>query len=409
MYDVVVMGGGPAGMMAAYAAGVRGLRVALCEQNEKLGKKLFITGKGRCNVTNACDTREYFQHIVKNPKYLMSALHRFPNTELLALLESFGLHTKIERGGRVFPLSDKSSDVIKTLEKMLRTAGVRVLLHCKVMRLCKESEKFVVETEKKVLHSRACVIATGGISYPQTGSTGDGYKIAEGFGHSIVELAPALVPLDAQAICAGMQGLSLKNVGFSLYQCGKKIYYEQGELLFAHFGLSGPVVISASSYIDHTKKMDLYGLIDLKPALSSEKLDARTLREFEANNNKRLKNVMSELLPSKMIEPFLGEIGLDAEKQPSRITRGERKKLVEGLKAFRIGVFGTRPVEEAIITAGGVNVQELNPSTMESRLIENLYFAGEVCDVSAQTGGFNLQIAFSTGYLAGNSVLGSSG
>lgn len=405
--DLIVVGGGAAGMMAAYAAAMRGIQTVLVEKNEKVGKKLFITGKGRCNITNDCDISDFFIHISRNNKFLMSALYTFSNVSLIELLGKYGLRIKVERGGRVFPLSDRSQDVIRTLEKMLREAGVKRMLQADVATINKVGNVFNIALKSgELIKASALILATGGKSYPLTGSTGDGYRFAENFGHTVLPPVPALIPLeDAHNICPKMQGLTLKNVGFTLFQNNKKIYGEQGEMLFTHFGISGPVVLSSSNYIDHQKQpLDLRAEVDFKPALNEDKLDARLLREFEANQNKQLKNVMTNLLPQKAIYPFLREIRLDENKAVHSITREERERLCHGLKHFSIKIADTRPVEEGIITAGGVNTREINPSTMESKIVKNLYFAGEIIDVHAQTGGFNLQIAFSTGFLAGSSV-----
>lgn len=394
-------------MMAAYAAAQRGISTTLIEKNEKAGKKLFITGKGRCNITNDCDVSDFFMNVSKNSKFLMSAVYAFPNTALIDLFEKNGLHTKVERGGRVFPVSDRSNDVIRTLEKMLRDAGVKRMLNTEVTDINKEDDGFCISFQNgESMRSAALILATGGKSYPLTGSTGDGYRFAEKLGHSMIGPAPALIPLeDAHGICPKMQGLTLKNIGFSLFQNNKKIYEEQGELLFTHFGISGPVVLSASNHIDHKKQpLELTAEIDFKPALSEDKLDARLMREFEENQNKQLKNVMTNLLPQKAIHPFLRETKLDGNKAINGITKEERMMLGHGLKHFSIRIADTRPIEEAIVTAGGISVKEINPSTMESKIVQNLYFAGEIIDVHALTGGFNLQIAFSTGFLAGSSV-----
>lgn len=404
---LVIIGAGPAGLMAAYAAAGRGIPVIILEKNEKIGKKLFITGKGRCNITNDCDISDFFAQVVHNAKFLMSALYTFSNADLVALLEKNGLKTKVERGGRVFPASDKSNDVVRTLEKMVKAAGAQIRLHCAVKQIEKSGDGFTLTTDGgEAVKCGALLIATGGKSYPLTGSTGDGYRFAQAFGHTLTPPHPALAPLeDMHHVCPKMQGLTLKNVKFSLFQNEKRIYDEQGELLFTHFGLSGPVVLSASSFIDHKKELlSLRAEIDLKPALSEDKLEARLIREFEANRNKQLKNVMTELLPGKLIYPFLRESGLDPEKPVNSITKQERAALTHALKHFSIAIAEPRPVEEGIVTAGGVCVKEINPSTMESRIVKNLYFAGEVIDVDAKTGGFNLQIAFSTGFLAGTSV-----
>ncbi len=407
MNKLIVIGAGAAGMMGAYAAASRGVSTTIIEKNEKAGKKLFITGKGRCNITNNCDISDFFPQIVHNSKFLMSALYTLGNEGLITLLNENGLQTRVERGGRVFPQSDRSNDVIKTMLRLVRTAGAHLRLDTAVKRIEKQEETFIVSLgDGTDLHADAVLIATGGKSYPRTGSTGDGYRFAQEFGHRIVPPHPALVPLeDVHHVCPKMQGLTLKNINFSLFQNDKRIYSEQGELLFTHFGISGPVVLSASSLINHEEQpLVLRAEIDLKPALSLEQLDARLLREFEEAKNKQLKNVMLELLPGKMVHPFLVESGLDPEKAVHSVTRQERERLCRSLKAFPIAIADTRPIEEGIITAGGVCVKEINPSTMESKLVRNLYFAGEVMDVDAKTGGFNLQIAFSTGFLAGTSV-----
>lgn len=406
MIDVAVLGGGPAGMMAAYAAACQGRKVVLVEKNEKLGKKLFITGKGRCNLSNDCDRQDFFEQVVRNPKFLMSSFNRLSNHALVDLFEKYGLHTKVERGGRIFPVSDKSSDVIKALTKMLNGEGVEVLLNTKVHTVTKDKTGFILDAGKRKIDCQKLILATGGLSYPQTGSTGDGYKWAEAFGHRIVQTHPALVPLeDSYNFCAQMQGLTLKNVAFTLFQNNTPIYAEQGELLFTHFGLSGPVVLSASSYIDFNKKMTgLYAVIDLKPALHTEKLDARLLRDIKENSNKQLKTYIPALLPSKMVQPFLEQAQLNGQKPLNSMTKEERKRLNENLKNFRIEIAGPRPIEEGIITAGGVDIKQVDPKTMESRVVSGLYFAGELLDVSALTGGFNLQIAFSTGFCAGTSI-----
>ena len=407
MNDLIIIGAGPAGMLAAYAAASRGIDTLLLEKNEKIGKKLFITGKGRCNITNDCDISDFFSQIVKNGKFLMSAFYTFTNADLIALLKKNGLETKVERGGSVFPVSDRSNDVIRTLERIMKNAGAGLRLNSMVKKATKKGGVFHVELDNgEALACKALMIATGGKSYPLTGSTGDGYRFAQEFGHTIVAPRPALIPLeDMHHICPKMQGLTLKNIGFSLYQDQKKLYEEQGELLFTHFGLSGPVVLSASSFINHTKQpLALRAEIDLKPALGMDKLDARLVREFDANKNKQLKNVMDTLMPQKLIYPFLRENHLDAEKPVNSVTKQERALLCHALKHFSISIADTRPIEEAIVTSGGIKVKEINPSTMESKLVENLYFAGEVVDVDGLTGCFNLQIAFSTGFLAGTSV-----
>lgn len=404
---LIVLGGGPAGMLAAYFAARGGADVTLLEKNEKVLKKLFISGKGRCNITNACDVADFFRGLIRGGKFLYSAINSFTNEDIVKLLNENGLATKVERGGRVFPVSDKSSDVIKTLLKMATGAGVKIVCGFEAASVEKDGELFKASSKDgRVYTAGALLIATGGLSYRATGSTGDGYGWAERLGHNVLRQFPALVPLeDAHGVCRRMQGLALKNVMCTLYQNGKKVYSSQGEMLFTHFGLSGPEILSASSYINFEKGFDdVFVEIDLKPALSEEVLNSRLLREIDAGKNKQLKTIMTELLPGKMIHPFLDEIKMDANTEGNSITKEQRKKLVGSLKGFRIKIAGARPIDEAIITAGGVDVREINPKTMESKLVPGLYFAGEVLDISAVTGGYNLQIAFSTGAACGRAV-----
>ena len=408
MKRVVVIGGGAAGMFAALAAAEKGHQVSLFEKNEKLGKKLFITGKGRCNLTNASDMDTLFSNIISNPKFLYSALYTFDNFRVIDFFETHGVKTKIERGNRVFPVSDHSSDVISALKKALENVHVTIHLFTKVQKLILADNKIrgvLLETGKEI-SADAVIVTTGGISYPNTGSTGDGYLFARECGHKVTELFPALVPLTAkESYVTDMQGLSLKNIKISIRK-GKKILFEEfGELLFTHFGVSGPLILSASSYIGKVlKKQELDMRIDVKPALSVEQLDKRLLRDFKENHKKQFKNSLNGLLPTKMIPAFLSLTGIDTEKIVNEITKEERKRLLDLLKAFPITLTGTRDFDEAIITSGGVSVKEINPSTMESKLVSGLYFAGEVLDLDAKTGGFNLQIAWSTGFLAGNSI-----
>lgn len=408
MKHVIVIGGGAAGMFAALAAAGKGHQVSLFEKNEKLGKKLFITGKGRCNLTNASDMDTLFSNIISNPKFLYSALYTYDNFRVIDFFEAHGVKTKIERGNRVFPVSDHSSDVIFALKKALENAGVSIHLFTKVQKLVVEDKMIrgVLLEDGREISADAVIITTGGISYPNTGSTGDGYLFARECGHKVTELFPALVPLIAkEPYVTDMQGLSLKNVRISIRK-GKKLLFEEfGELLFTHFGVSGPLVLSASSYIGKVlKKQELDMRIDLKPALSVEQLDKRLLRDFKENHKKQFKNSLNGLLPAKMIPVFLSLSGIDTEKKVNEITKEERKRLLDLLKAFPVTLTGTRDFHEAIITSGGVSVKEINPSTMESKLVSGLYFAGEVLDLDAKTGGFNLQIAWSTGFLAGNSI-----
>lgn len=409
--QVVVVGGGAAGMIAAVAAAERGRRVIIVEKNEKLGKKLYITGKGRCNVTNACGRDEFFEHIVSNPKFLYSAFHELDNDALMALLEDNGCSLKTERGERVFPDSDHASDVTAAFQRLLKKKRVEVRLNCAVCKI--ESEEGRVTgvrlTDGSVIPAGSVIVATGGLSYPTTGSTGDGYRMAEELGHQVKACEPALVPLTiAEDWCKKLQGLSLKNVSLTM-SCGKKKLYQGfGEMLFTHYGVSGPLVLSASSFLGKKKGEQAVVLtVDLKPALTEEQLDKRILRDFEENVNRQFKNALNGLYPSKLISVMIERSGIDPEKKVHEITKQERRRLVEITKAFTLSVLGKRGYDEAVITQGGVSVREVNPSTMESKLVQGLYFAGEVLDLDGLTGGFNLQIAWSTGYLAGISCAGN--
>ena len=429
MSCVIIVGGGAAGMMAAYAAAEYGHNVVLIEQNEKLGKKLFITGKGRCNVTNACEQDKFFENIVSNPKFLYSAFYGFDNKQMMSLLNEAGCKLKIERGERVFPVSDHSSDVTAALLRLLQQKKVEIRLHTKVKRLLisgKDDEEPPLEDTRTVhrednekkrirgvqladgtqIEADAVVLATGGLSYPTTGSAGDGFRMAEQLGHMVRECSPALTPMEIEEPwCTSLQGLSLKNVTLTM-QCGtKKIWQGFGEMLFTHFGISGPLVLSASSYYDRCKdKADVTITVDLKPALTMEQLDKRLLRDFEDNPNKQFKNVIGGLYPAKLTPVMIELSGIDGEKKIHEITRQERERLAQITKQLRMRVVGLRGFAEAIITQGGIKVKEVNPSTLESKLVRGLYFAGELLDVDALTGGFNLQIAWSTGYLAGSSI-----
>lgn len=405
-YDVVVLGGGPAGMIAAGTAASMGRRTLLVEKNEKLGKKLFITGKGRCNVTNTADFDEFMKNIPKNSKFFYSAFNGFSNNDLIGLLEALGLKTKVERGGRVFPESDKSSDVIKALERYMNKYKVDVKLNSKVLNIRQEDGTVngVLLDNGEFIGCTSVILCTGGVSYPQTGSAGEGYEIAKKAGHSINELMPSLVPLVVkEPFIKELQGLSLKNVSVKAMADGKQVYEDFGEMLFTHYGLSGPIILSSSFYVsDHLrKKKEIKIGIDLKPALSEEELDKRIIRDFEKNTNRQFKNSLDELLPQKLIPVIISLSGIDDSKEVHQITKAERKALVKLLKDFSLTVSGTRPIAEAIVTSGGINLKEINPKTMESKLIKGLYFAGEIIDLDAFTGGFNLQIAFSTGYAAG--------
>lgn len=394
-------------MAAAIAAAENGHEVHIYEKNEKLGKKIFITGKGRCNVTNACDMETLFQSVVTNSKFLYSSFYGFNNFDLMALVESAGCKLKTERGNRVFPVSDKSSDVIKALLGRLEELGVRVHLHEEVKELILEGQccrGIVLRKENRQVRADAVIIATGGLSYPSTGSTGDGYRLAKQAGHTVTELSPALVPFEVkEPWVKQLQGLSLRNVEVAVLKDNKELYREFGEMLFTHYGVSGPVLLSASSYVAETlKKSPLTLAIDLKPALSEEQLDARLLREFESFINKQFKNSLVHLYPSKLVPVMIERSGISPEKKVNEITRQERLRLIEITKHFRLTLTGLRDYNEAIITQGGVKVKEINPKTMESRLAKGLFFAGEVLDVDAVTGGFNLQIAWSTGWTAGS-------
>ncbi len=443
MSEVIVIGGGAAGMMAAAAAAENGHKVTLYEKNEKLGKKVFITGKGRCNVTNAGDTVDFFAQVVHNPKSLYSAIYSYDATFVMDFMERYGCSLKVERGNRVFPVSDHSSDVIRACQNALRELGVHVCLHTKVAGLmCEEQaekgadggvEAKVNEnvdahgkasahgkvsgirlTDGTVHKADAVIVATGGLSYPVTGSDGDGHKWAQELELAVEKCRPALVPFNSpDPVCKELQGLALKNVTATLAVDGKEVYSEMGEMLFTHFGVSGPLILSASSYYaDLVGKLEKKGkkpkqtmlTIDLKPALTAEQLDKRILRDFEAAKNKQFKNAIDGLFPSKLTPVMIARSGIPAEKAVHDITRKEREDFCYQIKHFEIPLAGTRDFVEAIITQGGIAMKEINPSTMESKKIKGLYFAGEVLDVDALTGGYNLQIAWSTGHLAGCSI-----
>ncbi len=407
MSKVIVVGGGAAGMMAAIAAGKNGNSVEIYEKNEKLGKKLFITGKGRCNVTNAADMETLLNNVVHNRKFLYSAFYGFDNMAVCDMLEEAGCKLKTERGDRVFPESDHSSDVIKALEKLLQKYHVSVHLKSEVSAIITEDgeAKGIKLSDGKKVTADAVIVCTGGYTYPLTGSTGDGYKFAKSSGHTVTDLAPSLVPFEtAEKWVADLMGLSLKNVNLTMVSGKKKLYDGFGEMLFTHFGISGPLVLTASCYYDDKKYPDCKVIIDLKPALSLEQLDKRLVREFEANVNKQFVNALSGLLPSKMIPVMVELSGIPADKKIHDITKQERTDFAAQLKHVELNITGTRGVAEAIITRGGVAVKEVDPGTMESKTVKGLYFAGELLDLDAVTGGFNLQIAWSTGYAAGNSI-----
>lgn len=407
MSKVLVVGGGAAGMFAAIFAAYNGNEVHIFEKNEKLGKKLFITGKGRCNITNASDMDTLFSSVVTNSKFLYSSFYGYTNQDVIEFFERIGVQTKIERGNRVFPLSDHSSDVIAGLTRELKQLGVEIHLHTAVKRVVgKEQFEYIELQNGTRIEGDACIIATGGFSYQTTGSTGDGYRFAKEVGHQVTEILPALVPLTIKEWYAKeLQGLSLRNVNASIYDGKKKLYDDFGEMLFTHFGVSGPLMLSASSYIGKKlQEKELKLVIDLKPALSMEQLDQRALRDFEENMNKQFKNAIGKLFPTKMIPIMLELSGIDPDKKVNLISKEERTQFVSLMKNFTMTVTGLRDFNEAIITKGGVSVKEINPSTMESKLVKDLYFAGEVLDLDALTGGFNLQIAWSTGHAAGSSI-----
>lgn len=413
MNRVIVVGGGPAGMLAAVAAAEKGSRVTLYEKNEKLGKKLFITGKGRCNVTNACETEDLFANVMSNPKFLYSAFYSFDNRRVMDFFEKAGCPLKIERGERVFPVSDHSSDVIKALQKKMAELSVEVVLNKGVKEVLTESAEDgsrkvcgVVLSDGKRVQADKVITACGGISYESTGSTGDGYLFAEKTGHKLVERRPSLVPLTCEeSFCRELMGLSLRNVEVSLVFKNKMLFKEFGEMLFTHFGISGPLILSAScAYVQKAYGQRAELFIDLKPALSEEQLDKRLLRDFEENKNRQFKNALGGLFPTKLIPIMIELSGIDPEQKINEITKEQRHAFVSLIKKLPLTVTGCRGFAEAIITKGGISVKDINPSTMESKQVKGLYFAGEELDLDAVTGGFNLQIAWSTGYLAGESA-----
>lgn len=436
MRKVIIIGGGAAGMMAAISASKEGKKVLLLEKNEKLGKKLFITGKGRCNITTACDTDEFLSHVATNSRFLYSSFSRFNNHDMIRLLNEAGLKTKVERGQRVFPQSDHSSDVIGTLKRLCDRNHVEIFYHTKVEEifLCHEGNNSaavthdtenILKTEKKcvpdaqkasfagvklsdgrVLRGDSLIIAAGGCSYASTGSNGDGYDLARSIGHSIKSVYPSLVPfIMKEDWCRTLMGLTLKNISIRIKN-GKKVIYEGfGEFLFTHFGVSGPLVLTGSTCLGKYQKALEEGkltlLLDLKPSLTMEQLEKRYLREFDTYRNKNISNVIERMLPRKMVPVFLKEAGISEDKKVRDITKKERRRMEELMKNMEMHILGVRGFEEAIVTRGGVNVKEVSPTTMESKIIKNVFFAGEILDVDAVTGGFNLQIAWSTGYTAG--------
>lgn len=414
---VVVIGGGPAGMMAAISAGKENNEVILLEKNNELGRKLLITGKGRCNITSSLEMNDFIKNIPGNGKFLFSCFNSFTNQDIIEMLQDNGLKVKNERGNRVFPVTDKAQSVLDCFIKELKKNNVKVKTNTEVIQICTEKEEDgltvcgVKCASNEIIKADKVIIATGGKSYPRTGSTGDGYKFAKKLGHTIVLPKASIVPLEAdKKICQNLMGLSLKNVGIKLVnnENNKKIYDDFGEMLFTHFGVSGPTILSSSAHLIRLKNIDellknkkikLY--IDMKPALCEEELDSRILRDFNEIKNKEFKNSLDKLLPKKMIDTVINLSGINENKKVNEITKEERINLVKLLKNFEVTITGFRSIDEAIVTAGGVSIKEINPKTMESKLVSGLYFAGEIIDVDAYTGGFNLQIAYSTGFVAG--------
>ena len=413
MSEVIVIGGGPAGMMAAITAAEYGNQVTIIEKMPSFGKKLLVTGKGRCNITSSLYMSEFIKNTPGNGTFLYSAFQNYTNADIIEFLKKQGLEVKEERGNRIFPVTDRSIDVLECFKKKIKELGIKQILNTRVQKiLVKESEVIGVRTEREILRADRIILATGGKSYPLTGATGDGYKIASELGHKIIEIKPSLVPLEVyeKEECKELQGLSLRNVEIKIVDTEKqKIIYEDfGEMIFTHFGISGPIILSGSAhlvrykdikYLLKEKKIKIY--IDLKPALTEEQLDERILRDFKEFKNKQFKHSLDKLLPQKLIPVIIKKSKINPDKKVNEITREERKQIVNLLKYYEITIKEFRPVEEAIITSGGINTKEINPKTMESKIIKGLYFAGEIIDVDAYTGGFNLQIAYSTGYTAG--------
>ena len=406
MYNVIVVGGGAAGMFAAYSAARCGKSVALLEKNEKLGKKLYITGKGRCNLTNNVSVSDFLNNVVRNPKFLYGALSELSPTDVINFFEEHGCALKTERGNRVFPESDKASDITKTLQNVLIKSGVKIFLNTAALKIdIKDGKVCGVKTKSEIIPCESVIVCTGGISYPLTGSTGDGYRFAESFGHTVVDLKPSLVGIELKGNdFVSLQGLSLKNVAVSFASGGKEIYHDFGEMLFTHFGVSGPIILSASCILNRANAQNITLKIDLKPALSEKVLNDRLIRELETGKTKTIANVMRLIVPHTLAETVLSRAGIYGDKRCCEISKVERGNLLYVLKNLEFQVKGLRPIEEAVITAGGVSVKEINPKTMESKLVKGLFFAGEVLDVDAFTGGFNIQIALSTGFTAGKNA-----
>lgn len=404
MSKVVVIGAGPAGMMAAITASKNDNEVILIDGNDRLGKKLFITGKGRCNVTNSKDISEFFDFIPGNPYFLYSSLYTFTNEDTMNFFENEGIKLKVERGGRVFPNSDKSSDIIKGLSNVINRSNIKVMLNSKVIGIIKDENKIIgVKIDNNIIKGDHFIIATGGASYPLTGSRGEGQKFAKELGHNIIELKPSLVPIEIkESLVKELMGLSLRNIELTIYEGKKKVFKDFGEMIFTHFGISGPLVLSGSRFIKNNN--DYIVSIDLKPALDVKELDLRIQKDFKKYINKDFKNSLDDLLPKKLIPIIIKRSMIKEDKKVNKITKEERKRLTSLIKEFTLSVKGLRPIEEAIVTAGGVDTKEIDPSTMKSKIINNLSFAGEVIDVDAFTGGYNVQIALSTGYISGSNI-----
>ena len=410
---ILVVGGGPAGMMAAINASQNGNKVILIEKMQSLGRKLLITGKGRCNITSSLDMDEFIKNIPGNGMFLYSAFKNYTNKDIIEFLKTEGLEVKEERGNRIFPVTDKSKDVLECFIKKLKKLNVEIRYNTKVEEIIVQNGNVIgVKTDKEIIKADKVILATGGASYPLTGSTGDGYNILKQLGHNLIPIKPSLVPLEAfeKDMCRKLQGLSLRNVAIKLLdkEKNKLLYEDFGEMLFTHFGVSGPIILSSSAHLVRTKNIEEKFLnkkvslaIDLKPALNEEKLNERILRDFEKKKKKNFKNSLEKLLPQKLIPVIIEKSGINENKKVNEIKKEERKNLIKLLKSFELNIKSFRPIEEAIITSGGIDVKEINPKTMESKLIKGLYFAGEIIDVDAYTGGFNLQIAYSTGFTAG--------